>query len=39
MPDITPEQFYSKNCSSLIEKDDFIQDCYLVMLENPDKDK
>lgn len=32
---MTPKEYYEKHCSSVIEKDDFIQECYLAMLENP----
>lgn len=34
---MTPEEAYQIYCSSLVEKDDFIQECWLATLENPNE--
>lgn len=34
---MTPEEAYQIYCSSLVEKDDFIQECWLAALENPNE--
>lgn len=34
---MTPEEAYGRYCSFLVDKDDFIQECWLAVLENPNE--